>query len=185
MIAFSLYLRLDLHDKEQNLALQTRHLNELKQRFAALDIPKRKLEALKKIKQELLRKQALLPDGGETPVPLPRLLHEIARHVTANMALEQITFSEFEGRKVGGTTGQGDATEEARTAPAFLVKGTIFGNREKVLNTLETFLKDLKKSSRFSDVKLIESQVTDKDKYTRRGIDFTLFVAPAQPPNVM
>lgn len=183
---FSLYLRLDLHDREQNLALQTRQLNELKQRYAAMEIPKRKLEALEKTRQELRRKQALLPNGVEPPVPLPALLHEIARNVPANMALEQITYSRFEGRAGDGAQAKDEGTDaKAGTPPAFLVKGSIFGSREKVLNTLETFLKNLKKSPRFAEVKLLESQVTDKDKYTRRGIDFTLFLAPVSKPNVM
>lgn len=182
LIAFSLYLRLDLHDKEQNLTLQTRHLNELKQRLMALEIPKRQLEQLQKQKQNLLEEQALLPDDRQTPVNLPEVLNEIARRVTANMALEQVTFSEFEGRRAAEEKGGSPPAESKGLA--FLLKGTIFGSREKVLNTLETFLKELKKSPRLADVKLLESQVTDKDKYTRRGIDFTVFISPALRPHV-
>ncbi|CAI2719246.1 pilus assembly protein PilM [Nitrospina watsonii] len=180
LAAFSVLLRLDLHDKEHNLAIRTQQLNQLKQRFVALDIPKRKLKKLKEEKEILMAEQAQLPRKQVAPVDLPRVLNEIAARVIWNMALEQITFSEY-----GGALEEDEDTSKVvQRGWALLVKGSIFGNREKVLKTLEAFLKDLKKSPLLSEVKLMTSQVTDTDRYTRKSIDFTLFITPVLRPGV-
>nr|NIQ00904.1 hypothetical protein [Nitrospinaceae bacterium]NIR54958.1 hypothetical protein [Nitrospinaceae bacterium]NIS85371.1 hypothetical protein [Nitrospinaceae bacterium]NIT82198.1 hypothetical protein [Nitrospinaceae bacterium]NIU44442.1 hypothetical protein [Nitrospinaceae bacterium] len=38
--------------------------------------------------------------------------------------------------------------------------------------------KRLKRSALFDEVKLLDSRVTDKEKYTRRGLDFSIYVHP-------
>ncbi|MCF8721535.1 type IV pilus assembly protein PilM [Nitrospina gracilis] len=181
LAAFSLFLRVDTFEKEQALALETRHLNELRQRFVSLDMPKRKLEKLKTIKEQLLAQQAQLPKKEIAPIDLPLVLDGIASRVSWNMALEQVTFGEYEQNGKGPKSAEIE-NRVARKGWGFLVRGTIFGSRQRVLKTLEDFLKELKTEPRFADVKLLESQVTDKDKYTQKGLDFALFLVPVVAP---
>ncbi|MGP0566934.1 MULTISPECIES: type IV pilus assembly protein PilM [unclassified Nitrospina] len=186
LAAISLFLRIDTYEKEQFLSLETRHLNELRQRFVALDVPKRKLENLKEVKDLLQAQLDQLPQKEITPIDLPQVLNDIARRVSWNMALEQVTFSEYGKNGENGKETENGGTAEMETRVVqkgwgFLVRGTIFGNRRRVLQSLEEFLKELKSYPHFSDVKLLESQVSDKDKYTRKGLDFTLFIKTVSP----
>jgi len=178
LIALSVYLRSDLSDMRDQLASKNGMLSQMQGQIAAFEIPKAELAKLKLEKQRLEKEKGMLPVGTRTPVDIPQILNEIASRVSGNTALEQVTFSEYESRddETGG--------EEKPTGHAFLVKGSIFGSRSNVLQTLEGFLKDLQASSRFVDVKLLDSKMTEKDKYTRRGIDFTIYIAPVLRPKV-
>ncbi len=173
LIALSVYLRGDIGSMREQLASKNGMLSQMQSQIAAFEIPKAELAKLKLERTRLLKEKALLPVGTQTVVDIPQMLDEITSRVAQNTALEQVTFSEYESRKEDEEGGK-----ETPKGHAFLVKGSIFGSRTSVLNTLENFLKDLQRSSQFVDVKLLDTKITEKDRYTRRGIDFTIYIAP-------
>ncbi len=176
LLIVSFFMRGHLREKEKTLQDQRVVLERLKGVVAQIEGPKNQLRELEEEKERLEKIVRILPKGGEGIVNIPEIMKNLARMVSWNTSLELVSFSEQAVMLDTETPEIQAETEIPETS--FIIKGTIFGNKAEVLATLERFLKRLKRSALFDEVKLLDSRVTDKEKYTRRGLDFSIYVHP-------
>ena len=66
--------------------------------------------------------------------------------------------------------------QSCATGSDIVNQGMIIGSKAKVLSTLENFLRRVQASPLVVQVKLLDSRTTDREKYTRRGLDFSVYV---------
>ncbi len=167
LLIVSVVMRGKIANQDKLLQVKSQVLANLQTELHAINVPKKNLDQLISQKLKLEKERKALPIKTSGKVALPQILDEIARLVAWNQSLERLSFN-LEVRE--------DEEEDYSTGSDFVIKGTIFGNKTKVLFTLEKFLRRLQASSLFVQVKLLDSRTTDPEKYTHRGLDFSIYV---------
>ena len=169
LLIVSIVLRGKISNQEKLLQVKSQVLTNLQTELHAINVPKKNLDRLVSQKLRLEKERNGLPVRISGKVTLPQILDEIARLVAWNQSLEKLSFNLeiLEDDEEG---------EDYSTGSDFVIKGTIFGNKAKVLSTLEKFLRRLQASPLFVQVKLMDSRMTDPEKYTHRGLDFSVYV---------
>jgi len=160
-------LRGKITHRNNLLQVKAQVLTNLQTELQAINIPKKNLDQLISQKLKLKKEREALPVKTPGQVTVPQILQEIARMVAWNQSLEMLSFN-LEVVE--------DDEENYSTGSDFVIKGTIFGSKTKVLSTLEKFLRRLQASPLVVQVKLLDSRTTDLKKYTRRGLDFSVYV---------
>lgn len=167
LLIVSVVLRGKITHRNNLLQVKAQVLTNLQTELQAINIPKKNLDQLISQKLKLKKEREALPVKTPGRVTVPQILHEIARMVAWNQSLEMLSFN-LEVVE--------DDEENYSTGSDFVIKGTIFGSKTKVLSTLEKFLRRLQASPLVVQVKLLDSRTTDLEKYTRRGLDFSVYV---------
>lgn len=168
LLIVSIVLRGQVNNQNKLLQVESQILTHLQTELNSINIPKKNLDQLISQKLKLEKERKALPVKIPGEVTLPQILDEIARLVAWNQSLEKLSFNL--------EVLEDDDEEGYSTGSDFVIQGTIFGSKAKVLSTLENFLRRLQASPLVVQVKLLDSRTTDREKYTRRGLDFSVYV---------
>ncbi len=165
-----------LEKKQKELKTKSALLTQVRQLFEDSKQPLDELEKLNKEKIRLQEEFNFLPGKDRNPVNLPEVLAELARLAPENGSFTNV---EYATRVPKSSRTQGGATALGQGRLMLRVKGQIFGDERKVLDSLTRFLDQMKRSPVFVKAQLDGSEAMTESIYTQSGIEFKMTLVPA------